>query len=642
MAAIDDLEIHGRVRRSLVKLGVIEDVYEGVQGRFYGGVKFATEIKSQKKFTQKLARMMRESKPLMIDLRCTDGTFFNLVTSSKGITVTELVDEIPGIEKLISFIKCGTTEYCMKTSHMSVVECSDKVFRTILENEKNNYLTISKSEFNDLFPKVVAHGRLWYSDSSVSLTWEVLIMEKMMKSLFSYYSTLKVFEVDSLIKAVKVLKQLHDESYVHGDSKLDNFLFADSQKRVVKLVDPEVLMNVKSLPSDMAKLRKLVDLNKLIFSTPPIYGYRKSITDNALERLRVRVTSIKDTISASSKDQFIFDRMLLPRDEWVDRVWSMGNNSFFFKEAGSVRKQIEGLDMDQIYDIMSSPELLFKVISFIQNQLGKIIMRNSDITPDDQVLISVPLQSSQKQSSIPKVITVRPQDPSPPYETLTRPKVNDFDVKKHSKDIKYYTMDSDDIHQFNPAPETEYLPGPYPSSTKRGTGMYSNPQSQQGQQSNPQQYQVPPPPPQQYQAPQPQPQQYQAPQHHYSQHHPTQWGAPAPPASQIQIPYGIILTGTQYPPDQNFSLNPLQQIQVYGSVLYYAEEMNLFYRGQPYRFALAVQPNNMVFQENGVWIYYAQITKINNQTVMIFYNPVTSMFTNGETGRASLDLFAIL
>jgi hypothetical protein len=232
---------------------------------------------------------------------------------------------------------------------MSVVECSDNAFRTILENEKNKYFTISKSEFNDLFSKVVAHGTLWYSDSSVFLAWEVLIMEKLMKSLFSYYSTSKDWEVGSLIKAVKVLKQLHDKSYVHGDSKLDKYLFADTQRRIITLVDPEVLKSVKGLSDDRVKLRKLVDFNKLIFSIPLIYGFRNGMKD-ALKRLRVRMTAIKESISSAPlKDQFIFDRMLLPSDEWVCCVWSMGNNTFFFNEAASVRRQTEGLDMDQIW-----------------------------------------------------------------------------------------------------------------------------------------------------------------------------------------------------------------------------------------------------------------------------------------------------
>jgi hypothetical protein len=98
MAAMDDLEIHGRVRKSLVKLGVIEDVSEGAQGKVYGDVKFAREIRSQIKFTQKLAKMLQSNTPLKIDLRCTDGVVLDLVKKSKGITVTELVNATPGIE----------------------------------------------------------------------------------------------------------------------------------------------------------------------------------------------------------------------------------------------------------------------------------------------------------------------------------------------------------------------------------------------------------------------------------------------------------------------------------------------------------------------------------------------------------------
>jgi hypothetical protein len=71
---------------------------------------------------------------------------------------------------------------------------------------------------------------------------------------------------------------------------------------------------------------------------------------------------------------------------------------------------------------------------------------------------------------------------------------------------------------------------------------------------------------------------------------------PAPSVNQIQVPRGVVLVGLEYPLDKNYTLNPRQQLHIYGKVLYYSEEMNITYRGQPYPFALAMQQDGQAIQ----------------------------------------------
>ena len=288
------------------------------------------------------------------------GGDFNVITGSTVIALT-----------------IGSTQYalkCIKPSVSSLFTQRRKI-TTKAENEIRKYAVVKKNKsVEDLFVPKYAHGRLWiFQTDGMNLSYEVILLKKMcdidlMKATRSVLSNFDQ-KYTSFALAFKTLKKLHDSGFVHGNPKQHKFVWDGSVgSGDLKLMDPETLTPLNGLPLYVQNIRKLIDINILLFYSLQMIDI---VTESAVAKFDFmdvfsrRLRNVSDQVLLNPEGKYFFYEIMMFYPKWNEPVVS----DSFFEEVRKIYPEnismIEKIDFGRVFEYFSNIYALSSAVKYI-------------------------------------------------------------------------------------------------------------------------------------------------------------------------------------------------------------------------------------------------------------------------------------
>jgi hypothetical protein len=305
------------------------------------------------------------------------------------------------------FIMFGTVnekEYVLKCSSKRIVNAPTALFvsnRIVssMENEVLYYKYVSsKPKLQKQFLKMFAHGHLLqlagsYMNDYVIRQWDCMILEKgsdldllkwvmNMKSAFNKrptneMSTIKTKMQELTTVCFSLLKNMHDSDIVHGDLRIDQYLWQTNNQlgsNDLKMIDLDRALIVDECGPLTKNLRKLMDINFLLIMNPFnvfLFGIPNFQHYN-MQYIRNKMPTVA---GVDLKRYFIPDILM-----WNTNFLIVDDNSTAFVCKKYYKDEdfqfLRNLDIDSFLQYLFNEENLFHIILFIVERAIESMLPN--------------------------------------------------------------------------------------------------------------------------------------------------------------------------------------------------------------------------------------------------------------------------
>jgi hypothetical protein len=320
---------------------------------------------------------------------------------------------------------------CVKTTHKQAYSL-DVGIHTPQQDEAAALINLPL-KLKHLFVTTYAHGRMYIEDGQGGMKYdtEVILMEKLGTSvaIAIAYDLLNILQSNQRndmqtiyasnalqlwSSAFKMIRELHNNNYIHGDSHHDNFLFSRDNKNF-KFIDAERVQNLEVFSKEMQTLMKLSDIHHALFKCRAFLVYARSRGLDAasvnFEKLHKRLKYVKNSLGLQNPDDFLLDDVILYHD---------GLSNIAVKPTSSDESYIQNLNEDQFARLrqintdnflamLCNPGKLYHILMYMVSQ-----MRSIDSTQIDKYDRDVPTI----EVHTPGAIAV-PQPPLPQQKPVT-------------------------------------------------------------------------------------------------------------------------------------------------------------------------------------------------------------------------------
>jgi hypothetical protein len=263
---------------------------------------------------------------LIVDSTDFYGQFLKQNQKKKYIKIPMKIHKVENQQLIGHFIMYGTvdgTEYVLKCASKKIVNAATALFESnrvmsSIENEVFNYKYVSsKPKLQESFLRMFAHGHFLElagnpMNDYVIRQWDCIILEKgSALDLFKFVRDKRLSlnghpqaEFDTALQRIIQLtfccfdlqRKMHDYEIVHGDLKIDQFLWQNDQEQGsnnLKLIDLERALLVGSSDPLTKNLRMIMDISFLLIANPInvfAYGFPNLRSYN-MQEIRKRLQS---------------------------------------------------------------------------------------------------------------------------------------------------------------------------------------------------------------------------------------------------------------------------------------------------------------------------------------------------------------
>jgi hypothetical protein len=238
---------------------------------------------------------------LIVDIPNFQSQFYTSSSDKKTTKSPMKIHKVTALKNTGGFLfhaAINGTEYIIKCSPKEIINASDAFFRTnrvmsAIENEVINYKIIADlPDLREDFLKMFAHGHLLelagMGNEVVQRQWDCMILEKGSEVNLAdwvhhvrqhvgpdnadYPTALKMMQKLTR-QCFKMLQKMHKNHLVHGDCKINQFIWKNEQERGTEkliLLDLERGFYLNSQYTDplTKNLRMLMDINYLLIFNP--------------------------------------------------------------------------------------------------------------------------------------------------------------------------------------------------------------------------------------------------------------------------------------------------------------------------------------------------------------------------------------
>lgn len=378
---------------------------------------------------------------VLIDLNFTDPSALTYFKPGRIMTIKKVID----MDKLragrtILLIQTGTSSLVLKCINCSVKKSGEAIITPTQDEALHFDDPALPKNLKNNFVQKYAHGRIFVEHGDTGMELECILMEYLCEDAIDYIVNLYAQQNNLMFykywaDVIGVVHNMHMSGYVHGDCKLDNFMWRGAIGGQVLIIDPERMQKLADFPITEQNLFKLADIVYLVFSGvfplltgkdvfPIITGNNKEEFSATLNTLQSRLAAIYDMLDSTEKPLFLlndaiaYDISIIMLSLYTTVKDSYDSLVANLKQLNPIQFERMGrVNIDLFLERLSNPRFLQATIEYLGLQFRRSGLPIEQVDLQFPGSVLYPLAPSGARAALPVIqppnTIIKPYNPNP-------------------------------------------------------------------------------------------------------------------------------------------------------------------------------------------------------------------------------------